>query len=144
MIRPRRWDYFLEIAQVTAKRATCPRLSVGAVLVNQNYHILSTGYNGAPRGAPHCHSAGCSVNDDFHCTRAVHAEANALIQAAFNGIRTKNTILFCTHAPCYMCMKLIVNAGVKAVIYREEYKLSPAALELAAVCEVALHQWELK
>ncbi len=141
MIRPRRWDYFLEIATVTAKRSTCPRLAVGAVIVNSDFHIISTGYNGAPRGARHCTEHGCAVDKDEHCTRAVHAEANAIVQAACAGVSTKNAYIFVTHAPCLGCTKLIINAGIKEVIYKDSYRLSDAVVALAADCELSFRPW---
>lgn len=114
-------EYFIEIAKVVAKRATCPRLRVGAVLVRDKM-LLSTGYNGSPKGLPHCTDVGCKVYKG-HCVRSVHAEANAIAQAAFNGIETQGSTLYVTHFPCHTCLKLLVNAGVGKIIYAERYEV---------------------
>lgn len=114
-------EYFIEIARVVAKRATCPRLGVGAVLVRDKM-LLSTGYNGAPKGLPHCTDVGCKVYNG-HCVRSVHAEANAIAQAAFNGIGTHGSTLYVTHFSCPTCLKLLVNAGVKRIVYAGRYEV---------------------
>lgn len=119
-MRPKRKAYFLEIASVVAKRSTCPRLQVGAVLVNLDAQIISTGYNGAPRYEDHCVDVGCDM-EDRHCIRAVHAEINAIAQAAKNGVSTKNTILYCTHKPCKRCCAILINAGVTHWYWTSEY-----------------------
>jgi len=114
------WDtYFLGIAEAVSTRSTCPRRSVGAVLV-RNRRILTTGYNGAPRGLPHCSEVGCEL-ENGHCVRAVHAEVNAVVQAALHGVSTESSTLYCTSEPCYACAKLVVNAGVIRVVYRDPY-----------------------
>lgn len=97
--------------------STCPRLHVGAVVV-KNRHVVATGYNGAPRGLPHCDEVGCEIVNN-HCIRTVHAEANALIQAGFD--RTNGATLYVTHAPCYECAKLIINAGISRVVFVDTY-----------------------
>lgn len=103
-------DYFLQIAQVVSTRATCKRKQVGAVLVRNN-QILSTGYNGSPSGDPHCTDIECLM-EDGHCVRTVHAEANAIAQAAKNGVRIEDATLYCTLQPCARCAKLLRSAGV--------------------------------
>lgn len=113
------------IAQLVAKRSTCQRASVGAVLARDG-RIVSIGYNGAPAGLPHCDHIN---SDDEPCTKTVHAEANAIAFAAKNGVATDDTTLFCTHSPCNDCAKLIINAGICRVVYWEEYRLChPVAL----------------
>ena len=123
------WDeYFMNLALQTAKRSTCPRAFVGAVLVKDK-RIISTGYNGSPAGLPHCTEVGCQMrnlnsgkNQVEHCVRTVHAEQNAIIQAAIHGISTKGSILYVTHQPCHLCAKMLVNAGVEKIIYNATYK----------------------
>ncbi len=115
------WDqYFLNIADVVATRSTCPRRAVGAVLVRQR-QILSTGYNGAPRGLVHCTDAGCLMRDG-HCVRTSHAEMNAIAQAAYHGVAVSDSTLYCTDKPCLICTKLLINAGIRRIVYRREYE----------------------
>ena len=119
MSRPS-WDqYFMEIARQVARRSTCPRARVGAILVKDR-RILTTGYNGAPMGLPHCDEDGCIIVDN-HCVRAVHAEQNAILQAAYHGISVNGGTIYVTHQPCQTCAKMIVNAGIKRVVYGGEY-----------------------
>ena len=115
------WErYFMNLAIQAATRSTCPRKHVGAVIVRDKT-ILSTGYNGSVRGAPHCTEVGCLMEND-HCVRTVHAEANALVQAAFNGVRLEGAEIYVTASPCFNCFKLIVNAGIRTVHYGEFYR----------------------
>ncbi|EKE01207.1 MAG: hypothetical protein ACD_21C00192G0001 [uncultured bacterium] len=120
--RPDLDRYFLDIAQVVAKRATCDRAHIGAVLVKDKY-IISTGYNGAPHGLQHCDEIGHEM-ENGHCVRTTHAEQNAIIQAAVHGSSTQNATLYCTHSPCKICTKLILNAHIIRVVaasfYRDE------------------------
>jgi len=109
--------YFANMSLSTALRSTCPRISVGAVLVKDR-EIVSTGYNGAPKGMKHCIEAGCILDKSNHCIRSVHAEANAIIKARCN---IQGAELFCTYAPCIECCKLIINAGIKKVYYIYDY-----------------------
>jgi dCMP deaminase len=115
------WDrYFMNLAVQAATRSTCPRKHVGAVIVRDK-SILSTGYNGSIRGAPHCDEVGCLM-DNGHCVRTVHAEANALVQAARNGVRLEGAHIYVTASPCFNCFKLIANAGLSTVHYGEFYR----------------------
>ena len=115
------WErYFMNLATQAATRSTCPRKSVGAVIVRDR-SILSTGYNGSIRGAPHCTDVGCLMEND-HCVRTVHAEANALVQAARNGVRLEGAEIYVTASPCFNCFKLIANAGIRTVYYGEFYR----------------------
>ncbi len=107
---------FLELARWFGEHGTCRRLRVGAVLVRDK-RIISTGYNGAPAGLPHC-----THNDLEPCERAVHAEANVIAFAAKCGVPTKGTVLYTTHAPCMACSQLIINAGITKVVYGEPYR----------------------
>jgi dCMP deaminase len=115
------WErYFMNLALQVATRSTCPRKHVGAVIVRDKT-ILSTGYNGSIRGAPHCTDVGCLMEND-HCVRTVHAEANALVQAARNGVRLEGAEIYVTASPCFNCFKLIANAGIRKVYYGEFYR----------------------
>mgnify|MGYP003805569983 CR=1 FL=1 len=118
------WDkYFLELAKVTATRSTCLHRKVGAILVKNN-HIISQGYNGAPVGEEHCTDIGCSKPEHatrFENCRAVHAEVNAIIQAALNGTSIEGATLYCTHSPCVMCVRVLKNAKIDKIIFMEEY-----------------------
>jgi len=124
------WDtYFLEIARTVATRATCPRASVGAVLVRDK-RILTTGYNGAPPGVSHCSDVGCTMVDG-HCQRATHAEANAIVQGALHGVGLKGATAYCTHQPCSGCTKLLLSAGITRIVYQDAYPDAVAELLLA-------------
>ena len=123
--RPTLDQYFTEIATVVAKRSTCLRNQVGAVFV-KNKRILSTGYNGAPAGLDHCDKVGCArenVESGTHheLCRAVHAEQNAIIQAAHLGQSIAGGTLYCTNHPCVICAKMILNAGIRRIVVREGY-----------------------
>jgi len=125
--RPSLDEYFLEIAFVVGKRATCLRNNVGAVIVRDK-RILSTGYNGAPSGMEHCLEIGCvrdmenipSGTRQEKC-RAVHAEQNAIIQAAIHGVSIAGATIYCTHQPCILCTKMIINSNIKRVVYATVY-----------------------
>jgi len=127
MARPD-WDsYFMEIAQIVAKRSTCLRRSVGAVMVKDK-QILATGYNGTPKGLPHCAEVGCLrqklnvPSGKMHeLCRGIHAEQNAVIQAAVNGVSIAEATLYCTHQPCVVCSKILINAGIKRIVYANPY-----------------------
>lgn len=115
------WDeYFLDIAEKVSSRSTCLRLNVGAVLVAEDNRILATGYNGSPKGLPHCLDVGCLKNEEGRCIRTIHAEINAILSVDMH-IR-KNSILYCTHEPCENCTKSIIQAGIKKVVYKNTYK----------------------
>ncbi|PAV14459.1 cytidine deaminase [Methanosarcina spelaei] len=125
--RPSLDEYFLEIAFVVGKRATCLRKNVGAVIVRDK-RILATGYNGAPSGMNHCLEIGCirdlekipSGTRQEKC-RAVHAEQNAIIQAAIHGVSIAGATIYCTHQPCILCAKMIINSNIKRVVYANLY-----------------------
>jgi dCMP deaminase len=109
----------MQVAQTVATRATCPRASVGAVLVRQ-HRILTTGYNGAPRNVAHCSEVGCEMVNG-HCLRATHAESNAIVQGALHGVQLEGATAYCTHQPCVNCAKLLISAGIVAIVYRDPY-----------------------
>lgn len=115
------WDrYFMNLAVQAATRSTCPRKHVGAVIVRDKA-VLATGYNGSLRGLPHCTDVGCLM-DNGHCVRTVHAEANAILQAARHGVRIEGSEIVVTASPCWDCFKLITNAGIVKVLYGEFYR----------------------
>ena len=115
------WDeYFMRIGKEVATRSTCDRKHVGAVLVRDK-SILATGYNGSIRGLPHCDEEGHMMQDG-HCVRTIHAEANAIVQAARNGVRIDEATIYVTASPCWNCFKMIANAGIKKIVYGEFYR----------------------
>lgn len=115
------WDqYFMNIAAVTASRSTCPRKFVGAVIVRDKT-ILSTGYNGSIRGMPHCTEVG-HMMENGHCVATIHAETNAIIQAAKNGVSIEGATVYVTASPCWNCFKQIANAGCKRIVFGEFYR----------------------
>ena len=115
------WDrYFMDIARVVASRSTCERKFVGAVIVRDRT-ILSTGYNGSIRGMPHCADVGHMMEDN-HCVATIHAEANAIIQAARNGVMIEGATNYVTASPCWNCFKQIANAGIRRIVYGEFYR----------------------
>jgi dCMP deaminase len=140
MARPS-WDrYFLDIAAVVAKRSTCKRvpMGVGAVLVRDRC-ILSTGYAGSIRGQPHCVDVGCDTDPvTGSCQRTVHAETNAILQAAKHGVGTQGATLYCTLSPCANCFKMLANAGIKKIVYTEQYRVAPD-FELADACGIDMY-----
>jgi dCMP deaminase len=113
-------EYFMKIAEQVATRSTCDRKHIGAVIVRDKT-ILSTGYNGSLRGAPHCTDAGHDM-ENAHCVRTVHAEANAVAQAAKNGIRIDEAEIYVTASACLTCFKLVANCGIKTMYYKEFYR----------------------
>lgn len=113
-------EYFMNIAEQVATRSTCNRKNIGAVIVREKT-ILSTGYNGSIKGAPHCDDFGHDM-ENGHCVRTVHAEANAVAQAAKHGVTIDNSEIYITASPCLTCFKLIANAGIKVVYYKEFYR----------------------
>ncbi|TFG08055.1 cytidine deaminase [Candidatus Thorarchaeota archaeon] len=133
MARKSKDVYFCEIADLVSSRSTCLRNQVGAVIV-RNAQILSTGYNGAPKGLPHCEDVGCireelgiKPGERHELCRGLHAEQNAVIQAAYNGVSVKEAKIFCTTQPCSICTKILINAGIVEVIYIEPYEDNLAA-----------------
>lgn len=113
-------EYFMTMARHAGSRSTCDRKHVGAVIVRDRT-VLSTGYNGSIRGQDHCDDAG-HLMEDGHCVRTVHAEANAIIQAAKNGVSVDAAELYTTASPCWQCFRLIANAGIKRVYFGEFYR----------------------
>jgi dCMP deaminase len=127
MPRPSWDEYFMAIAEQVAGRSTCLRRSTGAVLVKDK-RILATGYNGVPKGLAHCDAVGClreqrgiPSGQQHELCRGIHAEQNAVIQAAKHGIAMDGAIAYCTHQPCVLCAKILLNAGVVDIVFREPY-----------------------
>lgn len=122
------WDeYFMSIAAVVATRSTCLRRHVGAVIVRDR-QIVSTGYNGSPKGTPHCEETGCMrekmeipSGERHEICRGSHAEVNAIAQAAAMGSSTADSVIYCTHEPCSFCTKAIINAGIRRIVYLNPY-----------------------
>jgi dCMP deaminase len=115
------WNqYFMNIAREVATRSTCSRKHVGAVIVREKT-LLSTGYNGSVRGMPHCDDVGHMMEDN-HCVATIHAEMNAIIQAARNGVRIDGGEIYVTASPCWNCFKALANAGIKTIYYGEFYR----------------------
>ena len=115
------WDeYFMGIAATVATRATCDRKHVGAVIVRDR-SILATGYNGSVRGLEHCDEVG-HMMEEGHCVRTIHAEANAVIQAARNGVRIDASTIYVTASPCWACFRMIANAGIVRIVFGEFYR----------------------
>jgi len=127
--RPTWHQYFLTITRNVAERSTCTRAKVGAVIVRDK-NILATGYNGAPAGMPHCIDSGCLVYTSHtptgeveeNCFRTIHAEINAIAQAAKNGASIRDADIYITHTPCIHCVKVLINTGIKRIFYEREYK----------------------
>ena len=146
--RPARpsWDeYFFQIAEQVATRSTCMRRQVGAVLVKDK-RILSTGYNGAPRGISHCTQVGClreemgiPSGERHELCRALHAEQNAIAQAALHGVKIDGSTLYCTHQPCSLCAKMIINSGIVEVYFDQGYP-DELATGLFAEAGIRLHR----
>ncbi|MBW2076551.1 MAG: cytidine/deoxycytidylate deaminase family protein [Deltaproteobacteria bacterium] len=148
MPRPSWPEYFMSIAQLVATRSTCLRRAVGAVLVKDK-RILATGYNGAPTGIRHCIETGClrerlqvKPGEKHELCRGLHAEQNVIIQAAYYGVMTYGTTLYSTHKPCIICTKMLINAGVKKIVFLDGY---PDALadEMLAEANIELERLQL-
>ena len=128
MTRPSWERYFMSIAGQVATRSTCLRRQVGCIIVLEK-RIVSTGYNGAPSGLPHCEQVGCvretrgvASGERHELCRGLHAEQNAIIQAAMHGTAVRGGSVFCTHKPCILCTKMLINAGVRRVYYEQGYE----------------------
>ncbi|MHA1638414.1 MAG: deoxycytidylate deaminase [Candidatus Thorarchaeota archaeon] len=142
MARKSKDQYFGEIADLVSTRSTCLRNHVGAVIVKES-QILSTGYNGAPKGLPHCEELGGCLREKLgvksgerhELCRGLHAEQNAIIQAAYHGVSVNGAVIYCTTLPCSICTKMIINAGITEIMYIEEYgdKLAKELVEQSSL-----------
>jgi len=147
--RPSWDDYFMALAELVATRSTCLRRQVGAVLVRDK-HILTTGFNGAPAGMDHCLNIGC-IRDEMKIAsgtrqeicRAVHAEQNAIIQCALHGVSSQNSVIYVTHQSCTICTKILINAGVKRIVYKNPYP-DKFAQKLIDEAGIKLEKWSKK
>jgi dCMP deaminase len=123
-------EYFMSVAHLIARRATCTRGHIGAVIV-RDHSILSTGYNGAPSGLPHCNETNCRIYRSTHpdgtveenCVNTIHAEINAIAQAAKHGVSIKDADIYITASPCIHCLKVLINVGIKTIYYDKPYKI---------------------
>lgn len=145
--RPSWEEYFMDIAILVAKRSTCLRRAVGALIVKDK-RILATGYNGAPSGIRHCVEVGClretlniKSGQRHELCRGIHAEQNAIIQAAYHGAPIKDASLYCTNLPCSICTKMIINAGIKKIYYQEGYA-DELSKDMLAEAEIEVIQLE--
>jgi dCMP deaminase len=137
------WDqYFMAQSHLLAMRSTCTRLAVGATIVREK-RIIAGGYNGSIAGGEHCIDVGCYVVDS-HCVRTIHAEMNAILQCAKFGVPTEGAEMYVTHFPCLPCSKAIIQAGIKAVYYANDYKNNPYAIELFEQAGVVVQHVPLK
>jgi len=133
------WDsYFMTIARAVSARSTCERAFVGAVLVRDK-RILTTGFNGSPAGLPHCDDVG-HLMIDGHCVRTIHAEANAIIQAALHGVSTNGATCYVTHFPCINCTKMLINAGIVRIVYEVAYRIDEITVEFLKTANVEVCQ----
>ncbi len=134
------WDtYFMQITEIVASRSTCDRAFVGCALVNKDHRIVSTGYNGSVAGNPHCDDVGHTMRDG-HCIATIHAEMNALLYCAKEGIPTKDTICYVTHFPCLNCTKALIQAGIREVVYKNAYRVDDYAVSLFEKNNITLRQ----
>jgi len=149
MCRPSKDAYFMGLACEAALRSTCKRHKIGAILVSSDGYVLATGYNGAPKGMKHCLDIGC-IRDQRNIPsgtqqqlcRAVHAEQNALIQAASHGTSLDGSTLYCTHSPCVICLKMLINAGIKRIVHGKLYPDGLAEEMLKEAIWVDLAKWD--
>src|SRR5512137_1146896 len=136
------WDsYFMKIAYAVSERSTCDRAFVGCVLVLDK-RILTTGFNGSPAGQEHCDDIG-HLMVDGHCVRTIHAETNAIIQAALHGVSTRGSTCYVTHFPCINCSKVLVNAGVIRLVFDVDYRMDPIALDFLKSANIEVVQRNL-
>jgi dCMP deaminase len=133
------WDsYFMKIASAVSERSTCDRAMVGCVLVRDK-RILTTGFNGSPAGQDHCDEIG-HLMVDGHCVRTIHAETNAIIQAALHGVSTRDATCYVTHLPCINCTKALINAGINRIVYGEAYRVDENAMMFLRDAEIEIVQ----
>jgi dCMP deaminase len=131
-------EYFMDQAEMVATRATCDRLHVGAVIVRDK-RIIATGYNGSVSGDVHCQDVGCLVVNN-HCIRTIHAEQNAITQCSKFGVSTEGATIYVTHFPCLLCTKQIIQAGIRHIFYKHDYRIDPYAVELLKQAGVEVTQ----
>ena len=135
-------EYFMEITDLVASRSTCDRAWVGCLLVNDDNRIISSGYNGSVSGNPHCDDVGHTMRDG-HCIATIHAEINALLYCAKEGISVKNSTAYVTHFPCLNCTKALIQAGIKKIYYKNDYRVDEYAVTLLKGNNVAFEKLEI-
>lgn len=135
-------EYFMEITDLVASRSTCDRAWVGCLLVNDDNRIISSGYNGSVSGNPHCDDVGHTMRDG-HCIATIHAEINALLYCAKEGISVKNSTAYVTHFPCLNCTKALIQAGIKKIYYKNDYRVDGYAVTLLKGNNVAFEKLEI-
>jgi dCMP deaminase len=149
MSRPSYDEYFMEMAQLVSSRSTCLRRKVGAVIVKEK-RVLSTGYNGAPKGTAHCEQTGC-IREQLNVPsgtrhelcRGVHAEQNAVTQAAYFGVSVNGATIYTTTHPCSLCAKILINAGIKEIVYSEGYA-DELSKELLDEADLSIRQFKIE
>lgn len=146
--RPDVDEYFMKMVELVSTRTTCLRRRVGAVLVKDG-HVISTGYNGAPRGLKHCIEIGCirqkmniPSGERHELCRAVHAEQNAVVQAAYHGISTAGATLYTTGHPCTQCAKILINAGIKEIVYEDDSYNDPLSRDILTESNIKMRRIE--
>lgn len=146
--RPTADEYFMKMAYLISERSTCLRRHVGALIVKDK-RILTTGYNGAPRGMRHCSEVGCvraknniPPGERHELCRGLHAEQNAIIQAAVFGVSIKDGIMYTTHTPCVVCAKIIINAGIQEIVYADSY-IDKLSKEMLKESKIKIRKFEL-
>ncbi len=149
MERPSTDQYFMDMARLVATRSTCLRRTVGAVIVKDK-HVLSTGYNGAPRGTRHCEETGCiriqlniPSGTRHELCRGVHAEQNAVAQAAYFGISVNGATIYTTTFPCSLCAKILINSGIAEIVYDEGY-VDDLSKEILAETKIKIRRFDEK
>jgi len=133
MSKPHWAEYLMSFAMAASKRGTCDRKQVGAVIVKER-HVIATGYNGSVSGLPHCDDEGHDMVEG-HCIRTIHAEMNALAQAARYGTRVDGGTIYTTASPCWACFRVLANAGIRLFVYAEDYRGQDSMDRIQAVCE---------
>lgn len=137
------WDeYFMNLAITVSERGTCDRAYVGCVIVNEDNRIVTTGYNGSIKGNPHCDEIGHTMRDG-HCIATIHAEMNALLYCAKEGISVNGCKAYVTHFPCLNCTKSLIQAGIKKIYYKEAYRVDEYAIELLERNNISYEKIEL-
>jgi dCMP deaminase len=147
--RPVWGSYFMEIARIVSMRSTCLRRNVGAVIIKDK-RILASGYNGAPSGLKHCIEVSClrermniASGERHELCRGLHAEQNAIIQAAYHGVSINGAELYCTHLPCSICIKMLINSGIQEIYYEEGYP-DELSLDMIGESGIALTKLDRK
>lgn len=135
-------EYFMEITELVASRSTCDRAWVGCLLVNDDNRIISSGYNGSVSGNAHCDDVGHTMRDG-HCIATIHAEINALLYCAKEGISVKNSTAYITHFPCLNCTKALIQAGIKQIYYKDDYRVDEYAVTLLKRNNIGFEKLEI-